>query len=269
MRDRGLYASLNEGIAATTGDWIYISTAGDPITREQLCHLLAVGEELRADVVVSPPTFIHEDGSPHRDLGWPPAKLLAHFGQGRPFVMQPEATQYLAFRYCPQAILGSSAANLYRGTHLRARPFPTEYSVAGDTGWIMRYGHETRLALTPRQGSSFCIHPKEAPLGPAQFVNLTENLLQGETRRLRQHPGQLLGLLKTVADDNQFPQKTRLLLDTRRSLWHAPTHLWLNKTRWLITTFHYLWSRGRLQLQRRQQLQRLLALTSLFEHFID
>lgn len=132
-RDRGLYASWNEGIAATTGDWVYISTTGDTITRAQLLHLREVGEALSADGVVSPPSFTHEDGRPHRDLGWPPAKLLAALGKGRPFVMHPTATQILAFQFCPQAILGSSASNLYRGEHLRARPFPTEYGVVGDT----------------------------------------------------------------------------------------------------------------------------------------
>ena len=45
-RDRGLYQSWNEGIAATTGDWVYVSTAGDLITREQLLHLRAAGEAL-------------------------------------------------------------------------------------------------------------------------------------------------------------------------------------------------------------------------------
>lgn len=45
-RDRGLYQSWNEGIAATTGDWVYVSTAGDLITREQLLHLRTVGEAL-------------------------------------------------------------------------------------------------------------------------------------------------------------------------------------------------------------------------------
>lgn len=45
-RDRGLYASWNEGIAATTGDWVYISTAGDTIAHTQLLHLCELGERL-------------------------------------------------------------------------------------------------------------------------------------------------------------------------------------------------------------------------------
>jgi glycosyltransferase involved in cell wall biosynthesis len=80
-RDRGLYASWNEGIAATTGDWVYISTAGDLITRDQLLHLREVGEALSADVVVSPPDFAYEeDGQPVTSGGrrlsyWRPSAL--------------------------------------------------------------------------------------------------------------------------------------------------------------------------------------------------
>ena len=43
LRDRGLYESWNEGIAATSGDWVYVSTAGDTIERDQLLHLLDLG----------------------------------------------------------------------------------------------------------------------------------------------------------------------------------------------------------------------------------
>lgn len=110
--------------------------------------------------------------------------MLQAFGKGRPFLVNPEATQFLAFQNCPQAILGSSASNLYRGAHLRARPFPTEYGVVGDTAWIMRYGHETRLALTPRRGSTFCIHEKESTMTHEMFMELHLRLLANETDRL-------------------------------------------------------------------------------------
>ena len=61
-RDRGLYASWNEGIAATTGDWVYVSTAGDTIERAQLVRLRDCGEASQADVVVSPCGFVDEAG---------------------------------------------------------------------------------------------------------------------------------------------------------------------------------------------------------------
>lgn len=264
-RDRGLYASWNEGIAATTGDWVYISTAGDLITREQLLHLREVGEALSADAVVSPPDFAYEDGRPARDLGWPPAKLLAAFGQGQPFVIQPEATQFLAFQNCPNALLGSSAADLYRGTHLRARPFPIEYGVAGDTGWIMRYGHETRLALTPRRGSTFCIHEKESKLTPVQSVELHQRLLDHESARLRETT-QLSPRLTNLLDEQERPARTKRLWAERRQLWHASENRVIHKLRWLSVTARYLWSRLKDKRQARRTMQALQTNGALFTH---
>lgn len=264
-RDRGLYASWNEGIAATTGDWVYISTAGDLITREQLLHLRAAGEALSADVVVSPPSFVDEEGHPHRDLGWPPAKLLAAFGHGEPFAMHPVATQLLAFEFCPQAILGSSASNLYRGAHLRARPFPTEYGVVGDTAWIMRYGHETRLALTPQAGSTFCIHEKESQLTPEQCVELHRRLIGHESARLRETT-QLSPRLTSLLGEQDQPVHTKRLLAEKRRLWHSPGSRVVNKLRWLAVTSRYLWNRLRDKRQARRTMQALQANRALFTH---
>jgi hypothetical protein len=267
-RDRGLYQSWNEGIAATTGDWVYISTAGDTLTREQLEHLREVGERLAADVVVSPPDFVHEDGRPHRDLGWPPAQLLQAFGRGRPFAIHPAATQCLAFQNCPNALLGSSASNLYRGAHLRARPFPTEYGVVGDTAWIMRYAHETRLALTPRRGSTFCIHEKESKLTPQQCVDLHWRLMSAEEARLRQ-ANQVGSLLRQVLVDQTLPQRTKQLWAQKRVLWHAPTNRFANKLRWIPTTLEYLWCRLRTKRQARQSMRVLRTEPRHFTHLSD
>ena len=264
-RDRGLYQSWNEGIAATTGEWVYISTAGDLITRDLLLHLREVGDALSADAVVSPPDFAYEDGRPARDLGWPPAKLLAAFGQGQPFVMQPEATQFLAFQFCPQAILGSSAANLYRGEHLRARLFPAEYGVVGDTAWIMRYGHETRLALTPRSGSTFCIHEKESKGTPEQCVELHRRLIGHESARLRETL-QVSPRLANLLDEQERPARTKRLWAEKRRLWHAPENRVIHKLRWIPVTARYLWCRLKDKRQARRSMKALQTDSALFTH---
>lgn len=265
-RDRGLYESWNEGIAATTGDWIYISTAGDTIERAQLLHLREVGDRLGADVVVSPPKFIAENGEPRRDLSWPPAKLLAAFGKGVPFVMHPAITQYLAFLHCPSALLGSSAANLYRGKHLRRRPFPTEYGPIGDTAWIMRHAHETRLALTPRVGSNFCIHEKERPPTPDQSYTLYRKVFAGELARLVRP----VGIAKTPMDKYlgslELPARVERLRLRKRRLWRDRRDQARNKVRWLGATVSYLWWRTKLQRQRRQTMDELKAEPDWFLH---
>jgi len=265
VRDRGLYASWNEGIAATSGNWVYISTAGDTINRAQLEHLRKVGERLAADVVVSPPDFVHEDGRPHRDLGWPPSELNRRFGRGRPFVIEPAATQCLAFQKCPQALLGSSASNLYRGEHLRARPFPTEYGVVGDTAWIMRFGHQTRLALTPRRGSYFCIHAKESKLTPQQCVELHQRLIRDEAQRLSEAK-QVGPMLVRVLSEQALPQRTKTLWARKRVLWHAQTDRLANKVRWIPTAVEYLWCRLRTKLQERRTWQEMRGQSSFVTH---
>jgi glycosyltransferase involved in cell wall biosynthesis len=257
-RDRGLYQSWNEGIAATTGDWVYISTAGDTITREHLLHLRDLGERLAADVVVSPPYFVHEDGRPR--------VLLESFGQGAPLAIQPEATQILAFQFCPQAILGSSAADLYRGNHLRARPFPTEYGVVGDTAWIMRYGHETRLALTPTQGSAFCIHEKESSATPQQSYELYLRLLGGERDRLRQKSSGPQTLLEKHFARLELPARTQELRTQKRLLWRSNEKRLLNRLRWVVTTLRYFWYRAKMKRQGRQGIPELRYREDLFIH---
>ena len=266
QRDRGLYPSWNEGIAATTGDWVYISTAGDTIEREQLLHLRDVGTELQADVVVSPPKFVSENGSAHRDLGWPPTKLLQEFGKGAPFVMHPAVTQYLAFLHCPSALLGSSASNLYRGEHLRRRPFPTEYAQVGDTAWIMRHAHETRLALTPRIGSCFCIHEKEDQPTPDQCYSLYRRIFDGELARLARPIGIAKSPMDKYLASLELPDRVERLRLQKRRLWRDRQNRATSKVRWLGATVGYLWWRSKLKRQRRATMGELKAEPGWFLH---
>jgi glycosyltransferase involved in cell wall biosynthesis len=155
---RGLYQSWNHAISQTTGKWIYISTIGDTITREQLEHLLEAGEALNADVVVSSPEFIFDEHITVQPPTWPIPQILEFHCITQPTLLDPLAAFIHESRSIPDAILGSSASNLYRGNHLRARPFPTEFRMAGDTGWSIRYALETRFCFTRRVGSVFRFH---------------------------------------------------------------------------------------------------------------
>lgn len=155
---RGLYQSWNHAISQTTGKWIYISTIGDSITRDQLEHLLETGEAMRADVVVSAPEFVFDAHIRMETPVWPVHHILNFHGIQRPFAINPLAAFVHAARYSPYAILGSSASNLYRGDHLRARPFPTCFRMAGDTGWGIHHALETRFCYSPQVGSIFRFH---------------------------------------------------------------------------------------------------------------
>jgi glycosyltransferase involved in cell wall biosynthesis len=155
---RGLYQSWNHAISLTTGKWIYISTIRDTITRDQLMHLIDAGETLEADVVSSLPEFVFDAKINMTPPVWPISRILEFHQIKEPTVIHPMAAFCHACRFLPNAILGSSASNIYRGNHLRARPFPTSYRMAGDTGWAIRHALETRFCYTARIGSIFHFH---------------------------------------------------------------------------------------------------------------
>jgi hypothetical protein len=74
----------------------------------------------------------------------------------------------LTLKYQPEAILGSSASDLYRTAFLQHRPFPTEYGTTGDCAWAILHSFDMRLGLTPREMSTFRIHEKS--YSPADYA---------------------------------------------------------------------------------------------------
>ncbi len=199
QRPRGLYESWNEGIAATKGRHVYISTAGDTITREQMLHLLTSLEEGAADAIVSRPVFI-SDSQEHRWIeGWRTARLLAAMPLDSVRMLSKEESCAYSFLDCPGSLLGSLASDLFRGDFLRARPFPTEYGRFGDTAWIMRHCADCRLAVTSRVGSTFLHHSSETPLAPEGHFRFHRRLMLGERHSLRSATelGALRRLLRT------------------------------------------------------------------------
>ena len=256
-RDRGLYESWNEGIAATSGDWVYISTAGDTIERAHLLHLLELGERAAADVVISAPRFVDETGQAGHDLGWPPQKVVAASGRDVPFLLTAEAAFVLAYVHCPSAILGSSASDLYRGTHLRARPFPVDFKGAGDSVWILRHAAESRLCFTPQVGSTFCVHPKEEELRDGRLAGLVEKIL-AEKQATLGRPGVDGELVRALAAESRLFGEVQSLHRDRRRLWHARPGSAANLWRWSGLTLAYLRKRGQLRALRRRILGQFL-----------
>lgn len=157
---RGLYQSWNFGISQTNGDWIYMSTVGDGITKNLLQHLCQVGETLACDVVASRPVFINANNTPAPRQIWPIDHILKSSSARKPVKLGGPETFLFALYSIPCAVLGSSASNVYRGLHLRERPFPTEFGTVGDTAWTLRHGLTTRYGFTPESGSFFRLHPK-------------------------------------------------------------------------------------------------------------
>ncbi len=157
-RDRGLYASWNEGIAATSGRWVYISTAGDTVTRDHLTKMVEKAESSQADVVISACAYVDDSGRATPAASKKPWIYAEFAGQGD-VLIAPPAVRHFAFRAAgTHALLGSCASDLFRGDFLRDRPFPQDYGTHGDTAWLLRHAHEMRLCLLQESGSTFCLH---------------------------------------------------------------------------------------------------------------
>jgi hypothetical protein len=181
---RGLYQSWNHGIRQTTGRWIYISTVGDLIERHQLLHLMSCGEEHGADVVCSPPAFVMSNPAPMHFKPWPITRIIHDGKLAGPRIIPSLEVFIQALVQIPNAVLGSSGSNLYRGTHLREHPFPVEFGVCGDTGWAFLHGLEARFCYTPRVGSIFVFHDKpQQPLDAPRVGKICSDLraAAGET----------------------------------------------------------------------------------------
>ncbi len=156
----GLYQSWNHGIQQIQAEYCYVSTVGESITGEGVRHLAEVAQKLKCDVVVSKPDFITEDGKPMESTRWPVDDMVESLNLREPATLAgPELFLFTLVNY-REAILGSSASNLYRTQCVREHPFPTDYGTAGDGGWGLANCLKIRLGVTPRKFSTFREHPK-------------------------------------------------------------------------------------------------------------
>ena len=246
-RDRGLYESWNEGIAATKGDWVYISTAADLISEGHLRRLMREGERATADVVISPQRFVSEDGEPYLGDDYTNAELHVALADQGVVVLSPDAVCYFAFKKAkPNALLGSWASDLFRGDFLRARPLPTEYGTHGDTAWTLRHSAEMKLCLVPVAGATFCIHKKAPGAAAADRRQVLHRIFMDESKRIReQQKGYLMAehySLRLLAED------TRVAAMRRRELWRGTALSARNRWAYLPANLRYIDLRLRLWL---------------------
>ena len=245
-RDRGLYDSWNEGIAATAGEWVYVSTVGDLISEEHLRRLMREGERADVDVVVSPQRFVAEDGAPYQGSDFANAEIhdiLA--GQGV-VVLTPAAVCYFAFRRAkPNALLGSWASDLFRGDFLRARPLPTVYGTHGDTAWTLRHSSEMKLCLVPVAGADFCIHEKTSGGAPTPLSQLLGRMFVEESARLR---GKHAGVPAEYFALHILSERTNAAARRRRELSRGTPICPSDRLAWIPAALRYLYLRLRLGL---------------------
>ncbi len=176
---RGLYQSWNHGIAQATGTWLYISTVGDTIARDQLLHHLDLAQTFQADAVLSAPRWIDESGQPVPGVRWAVNDMLELLAIDQPRLIEGASAHFFAILHTyTSALLGSAASDLFRTTHLQQKPFPTDYGMSGDGAWGLQYAYDTRFVVTPRQGTTFRLHEKPYSLSDYHVDQLGERLHQ-------------------------------------------------------------------------------------------
>lgn len=121
----GLYESWNYGLQNLGTDFAYISTVGDSITRSGVRHLCDTMKALSADVVLSRPTLVSEEGRPLGDWPLPLDLILQDHAVPEPFRLHGVEMAIYATLFADGGLLGSSASNLYRTAYVQAHPFPT------------------------------------------------------------------------------------------------------------------------------------------------
>lgn len=176
-RPRGLYQSWNYGISQLRTEFTYISTVGDSITRAGLAHLRDVAAEFNADVVISKPRFIEEDGQPSKaGPVWPVDDIIQKLLIEHPVVLDEWKRQLFQIVNPIDAILGSSASNIYRTRLLQVFPFPTDYGTVGDGAWSLANIFNYDMAVTPRQFSTFRRHAKSYKMSDYAAGDLNSRL---------------------------------------------------------------------------------------------
>ncbi|MBU6182383.1 MAG: glycosyltransferase family 2 protein [Verrucomicrobia bacterium] len=158
----GLYASWNYGIAQLQTDFFIMSTTGDTITREGVVRLMDCASQERLDVVLGKPIFEDIRGRKKKYV-WPLDDILEDHRRTGPHVAFSglEAIVHAIGRP-NSALLGSSASNLYHTEFFRNRPFPLDWGVAGDGGWVWQHAVEARWGAIPGTHSKFLIHPPQS-----------------------------------------------------------------------------------------------------------
>lgn len=187
----GLYQSWNAACALATAPWTYFSTIGDTIAPEGLNELWSVAEQLGADVVISPPRMLQQDGLTPADTRWPIHHFCEAMGaEALPRLLSRLETVTGLCSFGSASMLGSSAANLYRSPLLQQRPFPVEFGHAGDTAWALQNCASLRVAILPRAVSDFCLGWQFKDFDPRVQRELYLRLMDEARRALESSRGE-------------------------------------------------------------------------------
>jgi hypothetical protein len=182
----GLYVSWNYGIGQLKTEYFIMSTTGDTISREGVEKLIQCAEGGKCDIVLSKPVFVDLKDQ-MQQIHWPVDDMLEGLERGQSRVFGGLEALVYAMGRPDSALLGSSASNLYRTDFFRKRPFPLDWGVAGDAGWVWQHAVEARWGALAGDFSRFLLHPpqsQEKDRRPARLQRADQTLLDAVPRWL-------------------------------------------------------------------------------------
>ena len=180
----GLYQSWNFGLAAANQRYCTVATVGDPMPAHSLKRIVATMEEFSADVVISAPVMLQENGKPS-PRRWPVHQIIQAAGITGPQLIDPAAWIIFTTGFYPGNMLSSSSGNLYSTKLMQQNPFSPAYAHGGDGIWALEMARKARWVVDPLVESYFCFHtpnPDRKPHTETQARTNTgtiRNLLTG------------------------------------------------------------------------------------------
>ncbi|HWQ90957.1 MAG TPA: glycosyltransferase family A protein [Clostridia bacterium] len=183
----GLYQSWNFGIRHLRAPFCYMSTVGETMSLAGLQHLADTAQKLACDVVISAPEFVDVHGRPMPAPEWPVHDLVRVMRLKEPLLLEGASLFLFTLLHYRNAILGSSASNLYRTSCLQAHPFPVDFGTVGDGAWGLQNCLRVRLGVTPHVFSTFREHPKSYAQSEYAVDALGRKLFEQVGRVYREH----------------------------------------------------------------------------------
>lgn len=153
----GLYKAWNHGVSQATQPFIYFSTIGDIISKEELFRLYEIISTKSLDLLIAPPRIIDRSGKAVKSTKWPIHYITNRLPDNKILELDPREKLLLASAFVPESIIGSSASNMYRSDILKQNPFSVEFGHQGDVAWAIKNIPNIKTGIYTSITGSFCL----------------------------------------------------------------------------------------------------------------
>jgi glycosyltransferase involved in cell wall biosynthesis len=171
----GLYQAWNHGVSQATQPFIYFSTIGDIISRDDIYKIHEIISSKSLDLIIAPPRMINESGKEEKSTKWPIHYIANRLPDNTILLLDQKEKILLASAFLPESIIGSSASNIYRSDILKLNPFPVEFGHQGDVAWAIRNIPNIKTGIYTSIIGNFCLDGNRFN-SPGKIIAITENL---------------------------------------------------------------------------------------------